>query len=47
MGWQKWLSSNVMAAQLILNSFGLMVTQKPEDLEFINVLSVDAPAQRT
>ena len=46
MGWQKWLSSNVMAAQLILNSFGLMVMQKLEDLEFINVLNVAAQAQR-
>ena len=43
----KWLNSNVMAAQAILNSFGLMVTQKLEDLEFINALNVAAPAQRT
>ena len=35
-----------MAVQVILNSFGLMVMQKLEDLEFINVLSVAAPAQK-
>jgi hypothetical protein len=36
-----------MAAQVILNSFGLMVTQKLEDSEFINALNVAAPEQRT
>jgi hypothetical protein len=36
-----------MAVQAILNLSGLMVTLKLEDLEFINVLSVDAPAQKT
>ena len=36
-----------MVAQVILNSSGLMVTQKLEDLGFINVLSVDAQELRT
>jgi hypothetical protein len=36
-----------MAAQAILNSFGLMVTQKLEVSEFINALNVAAPAPRT
>jgi hypothetical protein len=35
-----------MAAPVILNLFGLMVTQKLEVSEFINALNVAAPAQR-
>jgi hypothetical protein len=36
-----------MAAQATLSSFGLMVMQKLEDLEFINVCNAAALAPRT
>jgi hypothetical protein len=36
MGWQTWLISDVISVQPILNSNGLMDTQKLMALEFIN-----------
>jgi hypothetical protein len=46
MGWEKWLNSNVMAALVILNSFGLMVIPQLMALGFINVLDVIVSEQR-
>jgi hypothetical protein len=44
---QSWLSLNVMGAQAILSSFGLMDTLQLMALGFINVLDVIVLGQRT
>jgi hypothetical protein len=47
MGWQGWLNSNVMAAQVILSSSGLRVIPQLMALGFINACVVIALEQRT
>jgi hypothetical protein len=44
---QSWLSSNVMGAQAILSSSGLMVIPQLMAFGFINACVVIALAQRT
>jgi hypothetical protein len=47
MGFQRWLNSNVMAAQVILNSFGLRDIPQLMALGFINACVAIALEQKT
>jgi hypothetical protein len=47
MGFQRWLNSNVMAAQAIPNLFGLKVIPQLMALGFINACVAIALEQRT
>jgi hypothetical protein len=46
MGWQTWLNSNAMAAQVILNLFGWKAIQQLMDLGFINACAAIALEQK-
>jgi hypothetical protein len=47
MGWQRWLSLDVISVQPIQSLSGWMATTQLMDLGFINALSVALLAQRT
>jgi hypothetical protein len=46
MGWQRWLSLDVISVQPIRSSFGWMDIPQLMDLGFINVLNAALLAQR-